>query len=144
MVQNTRQIEINIPPGVDTGSQLRLQGEGESIGSHGPSGDLYVVLHIRDHPIFQRKGRDLLITKTLTIPQAALGAKIEVETLDGMETLKIPEGTQNGDMFKIKNKGMPQIQGRGNGDLYVQTQVRTPTNLSRKAKKLLEELDSEL
>jgi len=142
-IQRTRNIELKIPQGVEEGSQLRLPGEGEA-GSAG-SGDLYVVVHVKKHPRFSRRGHDLHLVREISFPEAVLGAKIDVETLDGsVEKLVVLEGTQNGDIFKIKGKGMPGLHGRGYGDLYVEVNVKTPTKFSRKAKKLLEELKDEL
>jgi len=143
IVQKTRSIELNIPQGVDDRSQLRLAGEGET--DTGGSGDLYIVIHVKKHPRFNRKGLDLYTTKQITYPEAAIGTKIEVETLQNQkETLKIPEGTQNGEILKIKGKGMPDLRGRSKGNLYVEIEIKTPTKISRKAKKLLEELKEEL
>jgi len=143
MVQKTREIEIKIPKGVDDDSQLRLAGEGE-VGNGG-AGDLYIVIHIKKHPKFNRRGLDLHTVKQIMFTQAAVGTKIDVETIDKqVEKLSIPEGTQNGDIFKLRGKGMSGLHGRGKGDLYVEIQIKTPTKLSRKAKMLLEELDNEL
>lgn len=142
LVQKTRSIELKIPAGVDDGSQLRLAGEGEA--ATGGVGDLYIVIHVKKHPYFKRRGLDLYKVETISFPDAALGAKINIETLLGKtETLRIPEGTQNGEIFKIKNAGMPNLQGRGVGDLYVEIHIQTPRNLSRKSRKLLEELKDE-
>jgi len=142
-VQKTRDIELKIPSGVDDGSQLRLAGEGEA--GDGGTGDLYIVVHVKKHPRFNRRGLDLHTVKEITITQAALGAKINIETLSGsIETLKIPDGTQNRETFKINKKGMPEIHGRGHGDLYVEIHVKTPKKLTKKAKQLLEELDQEI
>jgi len=143
-IQKTRSIELKIPQGVDDGSQLRLPGEGEPGSMGGSTGDLYVVVHLKKHPTFQRRGTDLHTIKEISFPEAALGAKVDVETLDGIETLKIPPGTQSGDLFKLSHKGMPYLQGRGYGDLYVEVQVQTPKRLSREAKRLMEALDKEL
>ena len=143
ILQKTRDIELKIPRGVDDGSQLRLAGEGEA--GNGGSGDLYVVIHVKKHPIFNRRGQDLHIIKEITFPEAAIGQNINVNTIDGkIERIKIHEGTQNGDIYRLRGKGMPGIRGRGYGDLYVETQVKTPKKLSRKARKLLEELNNEL
>ena len=143
-IQKTRSIELKIPPGIDDGSQLRLAGEGESGGLDGTTGDLYVVVHVKKHPKFKRIGQDLYCVKEISFPEAALGTKIDVETLDGIEKLRIPEGTQTGDTFRINKKGMPELHGRGYGDLYVEIKVKTPKKLSRRAKKLLGELLEEL
>ena len=143
IIQKTRDIELKIPKGVDDGSQLRLAGEGEAAA--GGIGDLYIVIHVKKHPKFNRRGHDLHIIKEIFFTQAAIGSKIDVETLDGnFEKLKIPEGTQNGEIFKIRGGGMPGLHGRGKGDLFVEIKIKTPTKLNRKAKKLLEELDEEL
>lgn len=143
ILQKTRDIELKIPRGVDDGSQLRLAGEGEA-GSGG-SGDLYIVVHVKKHPKFNRRGRDLHMVRDITFPEAAIGKKIDVEILNGdVEKLRIPEGTQNGDIFKIRGKGMPGLRGSGQGDLYVEIHVKTPRKLTRRARKLLEELNDEL
>ena len=142
-IQVRRNIDIRIPAGVDNGSQLRLRGEGEA-GDAG-NGDLYVAIHIKKHPKFNRQGSNLYTTKNISFTDAALGTKIDVDTIDGKSgRLKIPEGTQSGSVFKIRGKGMPDLHGRGYGDLYVETRIKTPEKLNRKAKKLLEELSDEL
>jgi len=141
-IQVTRNIDINIPKGIDDGSQLRLVGEGE-VGNAG-SGDLYVVIHIKGNSIFRRNGANLYISKTISFPEAALGTKIDVETVDGnLGELRVPEGTQNGEVFRINKGGMPYLHGRGNGNLFVEIHVNTPKKLSRKAKNLLKELHDE-
>jgi molecular chaperone DnaJ len=141
-VQVTRNIDIKIPKGIDDGSQLRLVGEGE-IGSAG-SGNLYVVVHINEHSKFRRMGKDLYISKIISFPEATLGTKIDIETIDGkIEKLKVQEGTQNGEVFRIRKKGMPYLHGRGNGDLFVEIYIDTPKKLSKKARLLLEELYNE-
>ena len=143
IVQKTREIELKIPKGVDDGSQLRLANQGEA-GSRG-SGDLYIVLHVKKHNKFNRRGIDLHTIQDISYPEAALGAKKEIRTIDGnIEKIRIPEGTQNGDIIRVKGKGMPGLQGRGYGDLYVEININIPKKLSRKAKKLLEELNDEL
>ena len=142
-IQVRRDIDIKIPKGVDTGSQLRLAGEGES--GLGGNGDLYIVIHIKRDNKYRRNGADLYMTKTVSFPQASLGTKIQVETISGeIEKVRIPEGTEYGNIIRIKNKGMPYLKGRGNGDLYIEIIIKTPKKLSRKAKKLLTELDNEL
>ena len=103
------------------------------------------MVHVKKHPRFNRRGRDLHIVKEITFPEAAIGTKIDVETINSeAEKLKIPEGTQNGDIFRIRGKGLPGLQSRGQGDLFVEIHLKTPKKLSRKAKKLLEELNNEL
>jgi len=145
IVQRTRSIELKIPKGVDDGSQLRLSGEGEAGSSGGGSGDLYIVIHVKKHSKFNRRGSNLYMVKEISFPEAALGGKIDVETIDGsIGTLRIPEGSQNGDILRIKNKGMPELHGRGFGDLFIEIKIYTPKKLNRKSRKLLEELKDEL
>ena len=143
LIQRTRTIELRIPAGVDDGSQLRLQGEGEA-GDNGQQGDLYVVIHTKPHPRFTRRRTDLYTTQELSFPDAALGTTIDFETLTH-ETLqvKIPEGTQPGDVIRLKNQGMPELNRRGTGDLYIEIHVTTPRRLSRRARQLLEEFKQE-
>jgi molecular chaperone DnaJ len=143
IVQKTRNIELKIPKGIDDGSQLRLAGEGEA-GQAG-AGDLYIVVHVKKHAKFNRRGIDLHTVKSISFPEATLGTKIDIETINGnVETLKIPDGTQNGDILRIRNAGMPDVRSRSQGDLYVEIHIKTPTKLSRNAKKLLDELKDEL
>lgn len=142
--QKTRKIEVRIPKGIDDGAHLRLAGQGEHPKDVTQSGDLYVVVHMKGHPVFERRGADLYRKLNISFPQASLGATLSVETLHDMEKLKIPEGTENGTLFKLKGSGMPKIQGSGYGDLYVLIQVKTPKKLSKRAKLLLEELHREL
>lgn len=143
-VQKTRKIELRIPKGVDEDAHLRLQGEGEHPGGKAQSGDLYVVIHIKPHPVFQRRGADLIRTLEISFPQATLGTILRLDTLQGQEKLSIPEGTQSGTILKLKGKGMPLIRGYGNGDLYCEIHVITPKTLNKRARLLLEELDREL
>jgi molecular chaperone DnaJ len=133
-------MEVKIPAGVETGSRLRVQGEGESGTSGGPAGDLYVVIHVSEHERFERQGSNLYVAVPITFAQAALGAEINVNTLDSEEKLKIPVGTQTGTVFRLKGKGMPALGGRGRGDLFVSATVTTPTSLTREQRKLLEQL----
>lgn len=139
-VEREKQMEVKIPAGVETGSRLRVQGEGESGTSGGPAGDLYVVIHVSEHERFERQGSNLYVAVPITFAQAALGAEINVNTLDGEEKLKIPVGTQTGTVFRLKGKGMPALGGRGRGDLFVSATVITPTSLTREQRKLLEQL----
>lgn len=142
-VQKTRDIELKIPKGVDDGSQLRLAGEGEA--GAGGAGDLYVVIHIRPHPKFQRRGTDLYTSKEISFPDAVLGTKFEIKTIDGeYTTIKIPEGTDNGDVLRVSKKGMPNLHGHGYGDLFVKIQIKTPKKISKRARLLLEELKREI
>jgi len=144
IIQKTRKIELRIPKGIDDGAHLRLAGEGEHPKGATQSGDLYVVVHTKNHPVFERQGPDLYRKNTISFPQASLGTTLTIETLHGTEKLKIPEGTENGTLFKLRGSGMPKIHGSGFGDLYVLIQVKTPKKLSKRAKLLLEELEREL
>jgi molecular chaperone DnaJ len=139
-VEREKQIEVKIPAGVETGSRLRLAGEGEAGAQGGPAGDLYVVIHVKEHETFERQGNNLYASVPITFAQAALGAETSVPTLDGQEDLKIPAGTQTGTVFRLKGHGMPVLGGRGRGDLFVSVTVITPTTLTREQRKLLEQL----
>jgi molecular chaperone DnaJ len=139
-VEREKQMEVKIPAGVETGSRLRVQAEGEAGTQGGPSGDLYVVIHVAEHDQFERQGSNLYEAVPVTFAQAALGADISVKTLDSDEKLKIPMGTQTGTVFRLKGKGMPVLGGRGRGDLFVSVTVITPTTLTREQRKLLEQL----
>jgi len=132
-------VHVKIPAGVETGSRLRLRGEGEDGEFGGPNGDLYVFLSVEPHEFFERRGYDVYCRITITFVQAALGAKIEVPTLTGMEKLKIPKGTQNATLFRLRGKGIPHIKGFGSGDQIIETMVSVPTNLTRKQEELLRE-----
>jgi molecular chaperone DnaJ len=138
--ERERGLEIKVPAGIDSGSRLRISGEGEAGEMSGPHGDLYVVVHVKEHDFFERREQHLYCTQHVSFAQSALGAEVTVHTLDGEETLRIPEGTQTGTIFKLKGRGMPGLGGRGRGDLYVAMNVMTPTSLSREQRKLLEEL----
>ncbi|MEW6730740.1 MAG: molecular chaperone DnaJ [Acidobacteriota bacterium] len=138
-IARERTLEIKIPPGVDSGARLRVQGEGEAGIGGGPPGDLYVVISLKEHAIFERQDNNLYCTVPITFTQAALGADITVPTLDGEEPLHINEGTQTGTVFRLKSRGMPALGGRGRGDLFVAVNVVTPTNLSREQRRLMEE-----
>ena len=139
-VKVERKVSVRVPPGVDSGSRLRIRGEGEPGEGGGPPGDLYVVVHVEPHEFFQRNGDDIACVVPISFPQAALGSRIEVPTLDGVETLEIPRGTQSGDMFRLKGAGMPRLKGYGRGDQIVQVRVRTPTELTKRQEELLREL----
>ncbi|HJZ63350.1 MAG TPA: molecular chaperone DnaJ [Candidatus Acidoferrum sp.] len=139
-VEKEKTIELRIPPGVDTGTRLRVAGEGEVGVNGGTPGDLYVVLEVRDHPFFERRNADLYCTIPVSIVQATLGTELQVPGLNGEEKLKIPEGTQGGAVFRIKGKGLPDPRGGGRGDLYYHVQVLTPSKLTREQRKLMEQL----
>lgn len=137
--EHSSEIKLRIPAGVDTGARLRSSGNGEAGFRGGPAGDLYVILHVKSHDLFQRDGDDLLCEAPVSFAQAALGAEIEVPTLDGKVTIKIPAGTQPGAAFRVKGKGVKNLQGYGHGDLHVHIQVRVPTHLNAEQKaRLLE------
>jgi molecular chaperone DnaJ len=143
-VEKERTIELRIPPGVDTGTRLRVQGEGEPGPNGGPTGDLYVVLEVKEHPFFERRGADLYCTIPISIAQAALGAELQVPGLGGDEKLKIPEGTESGAVFRVRGKGLADPHGGGKGDLYYHVRVLTPTKLTREQRKLIEQLGASL
>jgi molecular chaperone DnaJ len=139
-VEHEKSIEVKIPAGVETGSRLRLQAEGESGTFGGPPGDLYVVIHVAEHEEFERQGNNLYSSVPITFAQAALGAEVQVKTLQGNESLKVPAGTQTGTVFRVRGQGMPVLGGRGKGDMFVSVSVITPTTLNREQRKLLEQL----
>ncbi len=139
-VEREKSIELKIPAGVETGSRLRIAGEGEAGVNGGPSGDLFVVLHVKEHERFERQGANLYSAVPITFAQAALGAEIKVPTLDGEEELKVPAGTQTGTVFRLKSHGMPALGGRGKGDLFVAVTLITPKSLTKEQRKLLEQL----
>ncbi len=139
-VENEKTLEITIPAGVETGSRLRVTGEGEAGTAGGPSGDLYVVLHVAPHEQFERQGANLYSSVPVTFAQAALGAEVSVKTLDGEEKITIPAATQTGTVFKVKDHGMPVLGGRGRGNLFVAAVVVTPKSLSKEQRKLFEQL----
>src|SRR5580658_10354713 len=143
-VDRERTIDLRIPPGVDTGTRLRIQGEGEPGPNGGPAGDLYVVLEVKEHSFFERRGADLYCTIPISIAQATLGTELQVPGLVGEEKLKIPEGTQGGAVFRLKGKGLADPRGGGKGDLYYHVRVLTPTKLTREQRKLLEQLGASL
>ncbi|NLJ56968.1 MAG: molecular chaperone DnaJ [Firmicutes bacterium] len=138
-VMRERKIEIKIPPGVDTGSRLRVYGEGETGTKGAPPGDLYVIIHVRPHKVFKRQDHDLICEIPLSFVQVALGGEIEVPTLEGKAKLRIPEGTQPGAVFRLKGKGVPSVRGFGRGDQLVQINVEVPRKLNARQKKILQE-----
>lgn len=143
-VRNTKKLTVNIPPGVDTGTQIRLSGEGEPGSGGGPAGNLYVVLGVQPHPYFRRRGDDIWMEFNLNIAQAALGADVTVPTVDGEEKLKIPSGTQPGTVFPLRHKGVPRLQRSGRGDQFVVINVAIPTSLNADQKRLLKDLSKTL
>jgi len=143
-LERERTIELRVPPGVDTGTRLRVAGEGEPGPNGGPSGDLYVVLEVKEHPFFERRGADLYCTIPVSVVQAAVGTELQVPGLTGEERLKIPEGTQSGAVFRVNGKGMPDPHGGGRGDLYYHVRVMTPVKLTREQRRLMEQLGATL
>jgi molecular chaperone DnaJ len=139
-IEKEKTIEIKIPAGVETGSRLRVTGEGEAGVGGGPTGDLYIVIHVAEHEHFERQGNNLYSAVPITFAQAALGADITVRTLDGEEELEVPPGTQTGTVFRVKGKGMPNLGGRGHGDLFVAVTLVTPKTLTKEQRQLLEQL----
>ncbi len=141
-LEKDRIVSVKVPAGVDEGSRLRLRGEGEAGLNGGPAGDLYIFLHVEAHDFFERDGSDLHCEIPITFIQAALGTEIEVPTLEGPVKMKIPDGTQSGKIFRLKEKGMKNPQESGLGDLYVKVMVEVPTDLNFKQRKLLEEFEA--
>jgi molecular chaperone DnaJ len=139
-VTRERKITVKIPAGIADGQQLRLHGEGESGVAGGPRGNLYVVVHVQEHEFFRREGNNLYCEVPVNFTTLAIGGDIEVPTLDGTESLSIPEATQTGTTFRVRGKGMPELGGRGRGDILVTVQARTPKKLSKEQRQLLEQL----
>ena len=135
-----KKLKVSIPAGVDDGTQMRLSNEGQPGPNGGPPGDLYVVLKVKAHPIFQRHGDDLHCLVPVNVAQAALGASVDILTFDGLQTVKIPEGSQPASRLKLKGFGVPHVNSSGRGDLFIHLDVRVPSNLSREQRKLMEQL----
>lgn len=143
IVERHRRINIRIPPGVDTGSQLILRAEGDAPDGGGQRGDLYVVVNVRPHDVFRREGNDLLSHIDLNLSKAILGGEVEVPTLDGPAKIVMPPGTQSGAVFRLRRKGMPSLREDGRGDELVVVQVKTPSKLTAKQRELVEGLSRE-
>jgi len=140
-VRATKTLKVRVPPGVEEGTRLRIGGEGEAGDRGGPPGDLYLFIEVEDHPFFRREGEHLLCTVPLTFPQASLGTEILVQTLEGSEEkVRVPAGTAHGQRFRVPNRGMPRLGGKGRGDLYVDVALQSPKRLSKEEKRLYEEL----
>jgi len=139
-VQKEHSILVKVPAGVEQDTRIRYQGEGEAGKFAGPAGDLYVVLNVKAHKFFERDGDDLHCVMPISFPQAALGTELEIQTLEGPATIKVPEGTQSGKEFKLKNKGVPHLNSYGKGDLIVEIRVQTPGKLTKSQKELLRQL----
>ncbi|HEU0264160.1 MAG TPA: molecular chaperone DnaJ, partial [Geobacterales bacterium] len=142
-IRDSKTLSVKIPGGVETGNRLKIAGEGGQGVKGGGNGDLYVALTVAEHSIFTREGNDVICEVPISFVQASLGSEIEVPTLDGKVSLKIPEGTQSGKIFKLKNKGVPVLQGYGRGDQLVIIRVETPSNLNRRQRQLLEDFARE-
>jgi len=142
-LERERVLEVGVPAGVDSGTRLRMAGQGEPGTNGGPAGDLYIFLEVKEHPFFERRGADLYCTIPVSIAQAALGAKIGIPTMQGEDELDIPEGTQSGQIFRVKGKGLPNPHG-GRGDLYVNIRVVIPSKLSREQRRVIEQLGQAL
>ncbi len=143
-LRRERKLKVNIPAGVGDGTQLRLSQEGHPGANSGPPGDLYVVLKVAEHPIFERNEYDLHCTVPINLAQAALGATIDLLTFDGLQTVKIPEGSQPDSRLRMKGLGVPRVNGGGRGDLYVHLDVRVPQKLTREQRRLFEQLRDQL
>jgi molecular chaperone DnaJ len=139
-LRRERKLKITIPAGVANGTQMRLSHEGQPGGNGGPPGDLYVVLAVKEHPIFERNEFDLHCTVPINVGQAALGASVELLTFDGVQTVKIPEGSQPGSRVRLKGLGVPKLNQGGRGDLFVHLEVRVPAKMSREQRRLFEQL----
>jgi molecular chaperone DnaJ len=139
-ITRERKLTVKVPAGIDTGQQLRLNGEGQAGGAGGPSGNLYVVIHVEEHEFFKRDGLNLYCEIPVNYTTLALGGDIAVPTLDGTETVTISEGTQSGTTLRLRGKGMPEIGGRGRGDLFATVQVTVPKKLSKEQRQLIEQL----
>ena len=140
--EKERSLSVNIPAGVETGTRIRLSGEGEAGMRGGPTGDLYIFIETRDHPIFQRDGVNLFCRVPVSMITAALGGEVEVPTIDGGKSrVKVPAGTQTGKQLRLRGKGMPALRGGGAGDMMIELAVETPVNLTPKQKELLEEFE---
>ena len=140
-VLRQRTVDTKIPAGVEDGTRIRFSGFGEGGVFGGPPGDLYVVLHVKEHAFFEREGNDLHCVIPISFSQAALGAEISVPTFEGEQVLKVPEGTQSGTTLRVRGKGVPVLNGHGKGDLFVEVRIQTPGKLNRRQRELLHELE---
>jgi molecular chaperone DnaJ len=138
-IREKKQVSLRIPPGVDTGTRLRLRGEGEAGAAGGPPGDLYIEVQVAAHDLFTREGKNLQYRTQLSFVEAALGSEVEIPTLNSQTRLTIPSGTQPGATFRIPGEGIPSLRGNSRGDLVVEVELKTPTNLTRRQEELLKE-----
>jgi molecular chaperone DnaJ len=142
-VEKERSLSVNIPAGVETGTRIRLSGEGEAGLRGGPAGDLYIFIEVAEHPIFQRDGLDLFCRVPVSFGSAALGGEVEVPTIDGGRSrVKVPAGAQSGKQMRLRGKGMPALRGGGHGDMLIELVVETPVNLTTRQKELLREFEA--
>lgn len=142
-VEKEKSLSVNIPAGVETGTRIRLAGEGEAGMRGGPTGDLYIFIEVQDHALFERETTNLFCRVPVSIASAALGGEIEVPTIDGGRSrVKIPEGSQTGRQMRLRGKGMPALRGGGRGDMFIELQVETPVNLTARQKEILKEFDT--
>ncbi len=142
LVTRDHPIEVKIPAGVEEGTRILYSGHGDAGLHGGPAGDVYVVLKVKEHPFFEREGKDLYCAVPISFSQAALGAEIRIPTLEGDATLKVPEGTQSGTTFRLRHKGVPVLNSSGRGDLFVEVKIETPAKLNKRQRELLQELHS--
>jgi molecular chaperone DnaJ len=140
-VLRQRTVDAKIPAGVEDGTRIRFSGLGEAGSFGGAPGDLYLVLHVKEHPFFEREGTDLHCVIPISFTQAALGTEIRVPTIDGEHSLKIPEGVQSGTTIRVRGKGVPVLNGHGKGDMFVEIRVQTPSKLNKRQRELLQELE---
>ena len=143
-IQETKTLSVKVPPGVDTGDRIRLAGEGEAGVNGGPSGDLYVQVQVKDHPIFTRDGANLYCEVPISFPTACIGGELEVPTLNGKVKLKIPPETQTGKLFRLRGKGVKPVRGGNMGDLLCRVQIETPVHLTKEQQTLIEQLQASL
>lgn len=142
LVKMRKAVSLQIPPGVDTGSRLRLRGEGEEGERGGPPGDLYVIIYVEPHEFFEREEDDIICRVPISFTIAALGGEIEVPTMDGAKKIQIPKGTQPGELFRLRSEGIPHLHGRGRGDQIIQALVQVPKKISKRQEELLKEFAS--
>ena len=138
----TERIQVKIPPGVSNGSRIRLSGKGEVSLNDGPQGDLFIVTKVREHPFFERKGDNLYLELPVSLGEALLGARVEINTFEGVTKMTIPPSTQNGQVFRLSGKGAPKLKGSGKGDLFVRIQVLLPDQMDEESKEIVRELES--
>lgn len=140
-IQRLERVEVKVPAGVDTGSRIRLTGKGDSGLNGGPAGDLYLSVEVRTHKLFERRGDNIYCEIPISFSEAALGANIQIPTVDGRVNMKIPPGTQSGEVMRLRGKGFPRLSAYGSGDMYVLLKVVVPPKLDRESRELIRELE---